>query len=484
MVNGCVKLDTGEKTVTICYGESEKEALDVEWCYYREENAKGNVHTRKRAFRFLFLPDCTDDMGCVVENEKFPIPVRASFDSDDEVMNRIWKVSGDTLSMCSELFFTDGAKRDRWIWSGDAYQSYFINQYYYFDPEISKRTILALRGNEEISQHLNTIVDYSVLWVISIYQYYMMIGDKEFLKEIYSKVLKMMEFLEGQLDEHGFLVGREGDWIFIDWSEDMDKCGALAAEQMLLYQCYQTVKICGITVEGKDNGYGERAEQLKQAVTKYFWDKEKGAFVDSFASGRCHVTRHANIFAVLFGVADKSQTEKIIRNVLLNPEITAIKTPYFQFYELDALAKLGFVDKVIEKIHTYWGGMLKEGAVTFWEEYIPEQNEEEKYAMYGDPYGKSLCHAWGAAPVYLMGRYMAGVYPLLPGYEEFAISPYLEPFGEVRFQIPVCQGSVWVEKRGSKMTIKTDQPGGRLIWRGRKIELVPGQKVAVEVKNH
>lgn len=484
MVNGCVKLDTGEKTVTICYGESEKEALDVEWCYYREENAKGNVHTRKRAFRFLFLPDCTDDMGCVVENEKFPIPVRASFDSDDEVMNRIWKVSGDTLSMCSELFFTDGAKRDRWIWSGDAYQSYFINQYYYFDPEISKRTILALRGNEEISQHLNTIVDYSVLWVISIYQYYMMIGDKEFLKEIYSKVLKMMEFLEGQLDEHGFLVGREGDWIFIDWSEDMDKCGALAAEQMLLYQCYQTVKICGITVEGKDNGYGERAEQLKQAVTKYFWDKEKGAFVDSFASGRCHVTRHANIFAVLFGVADKSQTEKIIRNVLLNPEITAIKTPYFQFYELDALAKLGFVDKVIEKIHTYWGGMLKEGAVTFWEEYIPEQNEEEKYAMYGDPYGKSLCHAWGAAPVYLMGRYMAGVYPLLPGYEEFAISPYLEPFGEVRFQIPVCQGSVWVEKRGSKMTIKTDQLGGRLIWRGRKIELVPGQKVAVEVKNH
>ena len=186
----------------------------------------------------------------------------------------------------------------------------------------------------------------------------------------------------------------------------------------------------------------------------------------------------------MFGVADKSQTEKIIRNVLLNPEITAIKTPYFQFYELDALAKLGFVDKVIEKIHTYWGGMLKEGAVTFWEEYIPEQNEEEKYAMYGDPYGKSLCHAWGAAPVYLMGRYMAGVYPLLPGYEEFAISPYLEPFGEVRFQIPVCQGSVWVEKRGSKMTIKTDQPGGRLIWRGRKIELVPGQKVAVEVKNH
>lgn len=479
MVNGCIKLDTGEKTVTICYGESEKEALDTNWCYYKEEKAKGKVCTRKRAFRFLFFPDCTEDMGCVVEHESFPIPVRASFDSNDEIMNRIWKVAGDTLSMCSELFFTDGAKRDRWIWSGDAYQSYFMNQYYYFDPEISKRTILALRGNEDISQHLNTIVDYSVLWVISVYQYYMMTGDKGFLKEIYGKVMKMMEFLEGQLDEHGFLVGREGDWIFIDWSEDMDKCGALAAEQMLLYQCYQTVRICGLTVEGKDNGYGGRAEQLKQAVMEYFWDEEKGAFIDSFASGRRHITRHANIFAVLFGVADKCQINKIIKNVLMNPEITAIKTPYFQFYELDVLAQLGFMDKVTEKLRTYWGSMLEEGAVTFWEEYTPGQSQDEKYSMYGDPYGKSLCHAWGAAPIYLMGRYMAGVYPLSPGYERFAISPYLGPFEEVRFQIPVCSGSVWIEKKDNKITIKTDRTGGCLIWQGRETELTPGQEITV-----
>lgn len=479
MINGRVKMDTGERTVTICYGESEREALDTEFCYYKEVNAKGQVHTRKRAFRFLYFVNCTDDMGCIVENEKFPIPVRAVFDSEDEIMNQIWKVSGDTLSMCSGLFFTDGAKRDRWIWSGDAFQSYYINQYYYFDPEISKRTILALRGNEEISQHLNTIVDYSVLWVISVYQYYMMTGDKEFLKEIYGKVQKMMEFLEEQMDEHGFLTGREGDWIFIDWSEDMDKCGALAAEQMLLYQCYQTVKICSFTVEGKDNGYGNRAEQLKQNIVKYFWDEKKGAFIDSFVSGRRHVTRHANIFAVLFDIADQDQTDKIVRNVMMNPEITEIKTPYFQFFELDALGRLGFVDKVADKIRTYWGGMLKEGAVTFWEEYIPGQNEEEKYSMYGDPYGKSLCHAWGAAPVYLMGRYMAGVFPLSPGYECFVVNPYLKSFTEVRFQVPVCNGSVWIEKRNDSITIKTDRTGGSLLWEGREIELIPGQEIVV-----
>ena len=49
-----------------------------------------------------------------------------------------------------------------------------------------------------------------------------------------------MEFCEGQLDENGFLVGRENDWIYIDWA-DMDKTGALCAEQMLFAACWQTM---------------------------------------------------------------------------------------------------------------------------------------------------------------------------------------------------------------------------------------------------
>jgi hypothetical protein len=29
--------------------------------------------------------------------------------------------------------------------------------------------------------------------------------------------------------------------------------------------------------------------------------------------------------------------------------------------------------------------------------------------MYGRPFGKSLCHAWGASPIYLLGKYYLGV---------------------------------------------------------------------------
>lgn len=57
---------------------------------------------------------------------------------------------------------------------------------------------------------------------------------------------------------------------------------------------------------------------------------------------------------------------------------------------------MGYYEEILRQIKDYWGGMLKKGAVTFWEEYDPNAPQEEQYDMYGDKFGKSLCHAWAA----------------------------------------------------------------------------------------
>ena len=69
--------------------------------------------------------------------------------------------------------------------------------------------------------------------------------------------------------------------------------------------------------------------------------------------------------------ADKQQAIK--NSVLLNDSILKITTPYMRFYELEALCALGEQDAVMKEMKAYWGGMLKEGATSFWEKYIPEQ---------------------------------------------------------------------------------------------------------------
>ncbi|MGJ7833040.1 MULTISPECIES: alpha-rhamnosidase [Enterococcus] len=351
-VNGCVELislDDPIESITLCYGESDVEAMDIEYCYYKQIGMTRKMKARKRAFRYLFIPEVSTGMVQLqVFHEFLSLSKQATFSSDSSLLNQIWSVSEETFKLCSDLFFIDGIKRDRWIWSGDAYQSFMINQYLFFDEEINKRTIFALRGQNEIKQHMNTIVDYSILWLIGIETHYMMTKDCEFLRIVYPKMQSLIGYLMEQTNELGFIYGREKDWIFIDWSE-MDKEGTLAAEQVLLLKAYHSMITCG-NILAETYGeteiyptdlYQEKYQVLKQSLFDYFWDEELGAFIDCYESGRRNVTRHANIFAVLFDFANKEQQQSILKNVLLNDSIIQITTPYFKFYEQDALCKLG-----------------------------------------------------------------------------------------------------------------------------------------------
>lgn len=499
---------TGDRPerVTLCYGESEAEALDTQMCYLkqvleipspeavREQLGRGErtpfgcwedentYHTKLRAFRYVYVPE-REAAGRIRPEavcKYVDFPVRSGFTCEDPLLNRIWEVADHTFRLCSGIFFLDGIKRDRWIWSGDAYQSYFINQYLFADREICKRTILALRGNDPIVEHINTIVDYSMYWVISIENYYNMTGDAQFVRQIYPKMQSMMEYLDAQTDEQGFLYGRPGDWIYIDWA-NMDKDGTLCAEQMLLARSYQAM--CAVRrLLGMDSSeYEEKRTRLLANIRKFFWDDEKGAFIDSYTSGRRNVTRHANIFALLFGYADEEQAASIMENVLLNDQVEAITTPYFKFYELEALALQGRFDLVMTSIRSYWGSMLEAGASTFWEEYRPGQPAEEQYGMYGDPFGKSLCHAWGASPIYLLGRYCCGVRSTAPGYASFEVAPRLELFREFSCFFPVNEGTVYMNRKDGCLEVWADRDGGVLKVNGQEYVLEKDVHLTVRI---
>lgn len=284
-----------------------------------------------------------------------------------------------------------------------------------------------------------------------------------------------MEFCSRQLDEHGFITGREKDWIYIDWA-DLDKEGPLCAEQMLLAKCWKVMAdlscVLGLSGEICEEKYAALTEQIQ----KYYWDEEKGAYIDSFISGKRHVTRHANIFALLFGIAKEEQQQSIIENVLENPDVPQITTPYFQFYELEALCRAGHPGEVLERIKAYWGGMLDRGAVTFWEEFDPDASVEEQYDMYGDRFGKSLCHAWGASPVYLLGRYFMGLRPLCPGGEHFAVEPHLEFFDKLDCHFPIADGTVEMKWDGKKLSVNTNLTGGILYLPDRDAVTLEAEK--------
>ena len=390
-------------------GETKAEALDTENCYCVCVPGEDGA-CEKNAVHYVYVTNCApEDVRVRARHQYVDLPVQVTLDSPDPKLRRIWEVAEHTFRLCSGIFFLDGVKRDRWIWGGDAYQSMFVNRCLFQDADIDRRTYRALFGNAPAVTHINTILDYSLLCVIGVKEHYAFYQDRAFLAEMFPKMESVMALCGSQEQEQGFVTGRERDWEFIDWA-DFDRTGPLAAEQMLYAAALKAMEQAAAILDLPDKAgeYRERYAKLKEAIDRHYWDEEKGAYVDSFVSGRRHVTRHANIFAIRYDLTDQGRKERILKEVLLNPGIPAITTPYFQFFELEALCSMGRTDQVLETILSYWGGMLDLGADTFWEEYDPRKKPEQQYEMYGDPYGKSMCHAWAASPIYLLARYFDG----------------------------------------------------------------------------
>ncbi len=465
-------------TYRVCYGESVEEAMDYDHAVLRETFvADGPQRTlRTRACRYVRITGDPERVHGLFEY--LPLETKGAFRSSDDLIDRIYTVSDDTLRLCSRLFYLDGVKRDTWVWAGDAYQSYFLNYYCHFDRDIIKRTTLALRGGEPLVSHVNTIVDYSLYWLISLEDYYLYTGDAAFIRSIYQRAEKLMELCILRQNEDGLLAGLPGDWVFIDWA-DMDKTGVLCAMQMLYCKALEAMAVCSELVGRPDrqNRYAGMAGKVREKIDAIFWQEDLGAYVTNAVDGKAtrQVRRHANIFAVLFGFADETRRQRILHNVLLNDEVPQITTPYFKFYEQDALCRLGRLDRVTEILRSYWGGMLKEGATTFWEEYDPRLSGVKHLEMYHEPYDKSLCHAWGASPLYLLGRYYLGVTPTRPGYAEFEVSPAVGVLDYFEGTVPINTGFVRVKVDGAAVEIETNASGGYYVWNGKRVALTPGQ---------
>ena len=469
----------GSGGVSLYYGESREEALSVDSCEVldrieiRSPRTGDSVLPGSRAFRFVNI-QLTGDVSVDSVSMLFeyaPLAVRGSFRCSDPEVNRIWDVAAYTFHLNTREFFIDGIKRDRWIWSGDAYQSYLMNYYLFFDSATVKRTLWALRGKDPVTSHINTIMDYSFYWFMGIYDYYRYTGDTAFVRQCYPRMVSLMDWILGRRDPQGWLQGLPGDWLFIDWADGLSKKGELSFEQLLFVRSLETMRLCA-AIAGDGGGaamYGRLAGTLRPRLFTDFWDPRREAFIHQRVDGMQGktITRYTNMFGIFFGYLDSLQRREVKKNVLLNDSIQQITTPYMQFYELEALCAMGEQKQVLSRMKAYWGGMLSLGATSFWEKYDFLEKGVQQYAMYGRPFGKSLCHAWGASPLYLLGKYYLGVRPTAPGYAGYTVEPVLGGLKWMEGEVPTPHGNIKVYCNRSQIRVHAVKGEGLLRFSSR-----------------
>jgi len=477
----------GNGTVHIYYGESPEEALDTKYCETldklkiegttiideaRDVTSKlTDTYTigNSKAFRYVYI---TKDSGMELKDvsmlyEYKPEVRKGSFRCNDEEVNKMWEVGAYTMQLTTREFFIDGIKRDRWVWSGDAIQSYLMNYYLFFDTETVKSNIWLLRGKDPVTSHTNTIMDYTFYWFLSIYDYYKFTGDKHFIEQVYPRMQTMMDYVLSRSNKNGMVEGLTGDWVFVDWADGyMDKHGELSYEQILFCKSLETMSLCAKLVNNDTDisKYDGLSKSLRNKLEPAFWNETKKALVHNRIDGNQKeaVTRYANMFAIFFNYLSPEKQQIIKKSVLMNDSIMKITTPYMRFYELEALCALGEQKAVMKEMKDYWGGMLREGATTFWEKYNPTDKGTQHLGMYGRPYGKSLCHAWGASPIYLLGKYYLGIQPVKAGYTEYSITPNLGGMKWMEGTVPTPKGEIKLSMNEKTIKVKATQGIGYL----------------------
>ena len=133
----------------------------------------------------------------------------------------------------------------------------------------------------------------------------------------------------------------------------------------------------------------------KQAARDALFDTELGLFV---SGAERQLSWASQIWMVLGGVAGGSVLDRIVTC----PNAVRMVTPYLYHHYVQALLDTGKKETALQVLNNYWGGMLREGADTFWELYDPANPDASPY---GGTIVNSYCHAWSCAPAYFLRKY-------------------------------------------------------------------------------
>ena len=190
-------------------------------------------------------------------------------------------------------------------------------------------------------------------------------------------------------------------------------------------------------------------ERHRRAFVEAFYDRSSKLFVD--AIGSRHTALHSNVLPLLFDLAPPDSRESIL--ALLENKRMACSV-YFSYFVLRALYQSRCDDLAFDLITSQdlnsWHTMLEAGATATMEAWAPEQKSNN-----------SFCHAWGAAPIIMVSRYIMGFAIGAPGWTTVRIDPHPpRDLQWARLEQPLPQGiaRATMTRAGSEVTYKYHFP--------------------------
>jgi len=389
---------------------------------------------------------------------------RSSFTSSDKTLNNVWDLMQHSLLVGSQEGFVDTPTREKGAFLGDGWSQGVPAMSTMGDRTMNNRILREFLDSQEQywpDGRLNAVYpnadggrdipDYTQSYLVWVWDYYMQTGNVRFLRDNYSQIKKVADYVDKYRDDSTGLIfqlaGGNGAYKYgiIDWPADMRYGYDMNTDSRTVinayaYACYDVVsKIAEVLgIDGDVSKYSDLAVGMKQSINKHLIN-DNGVYIDGlFRNGAKsnHVSQHANMFPLAMGLVDNMNFKNVL-GVVKDKKMSVGMVTLRWLPEALGLSDEG---EHLYELYTNsdwdgWAKTIADGGTVTWESWNAKQA------------GESMSHPWGAAGLLAMQQYMIGIKTLQPQNSKVLIKPL--DFGSklnwVKGVYPTDRGDIKVE---------------------------------------
>jgi alpha-L-rhamnosidase len=368
-----------------------------------------------------------------IKNSSYPVAETGAFQCSDALLNDIWRISRHTTKLCMEDTFVDCPAYEQTFWVGDSRNEALICYYLFGAEDLVERCLRLVPGSRsqtpllanQVPSGWNSVIpNWTFFWIAACEEYYERTGKKDTLAELLPHIDEALKHYWALRDDRGLLAHR--GWNFLDWAPiDQPNEGIVTHQNAVFVQALTKAARMAAAVGDteKSERYNERAAATAQAINEHLWSEREQAYYDCLhkdGTPSSTFSMQIQVMAYLCGIAEGSRKSVMERYLRQPPEtFVPIGSPFMSFFYYEALLQMGETAVMLDDIRRNYGEMLAHGATTCWETFASFQDDRQDQKAPS----RSHCHAWSAAPGFMLGYSVLGVQPQEPGWTKVAVTP-------------------------------------------------------------
>ena len=375
------------------------------------------------------------------------------FESSDELLNKIYKTSTETLKSCLTYDFLDSPTGDQQQFANGAY---IMGHCSLIALGANEYTEKALR-NFQLDQYETgelpaiscfhktaTINDFPLYWVILLQKHILFTEDTNFLNEMRSCLDSILDYYSSnQSNTNSLLRENFAKRTYICSGYKQRTGQSTPANALYSRALYSASWLYSILDDPKKaEACTHQAQDIAAHLRDENWDETTHIFRDATLSASS--TFEANLIALYGAVCPPEHYLKLFRK-LFNEEKPFFKdtpsihlSPYLCYFILDTAFSLDKREWALEFIKWYWGSMLELNEETWLQYHTPKIHKDI-------PFDVNTCQGNGSSPIIFLIQEIAGIKPETPGFTSVTFDPMLSAVDKLSVRVPTPRGKISIQ---------------------------------------